>query len=609
MPSELDRMMDEGLAGVTGAGGPAQVATLEQGGLTLPVIAAAPPTLAHYIRHFCAQHGDATFLVAGEERLSFAQTLAEAEAVTRALVAGHGIAKGDRVGIAMRNSPSWIALYMGVVMAGGVATLLNGWWQSHELAHAVTDVECALIFADPPRAKRLLAIDGSMPPVVVIDDMLPLPHALAELKALGSEGAALPEIAPDDHATILFTSGSTGQSKGALSDHRAVVQATFNYLAQLLVMLGISIKMGKPPQGQPATLLNLPLFHVTAMVPMFLQSFAMGRKLVLMPKWDAEEAMRLISQEKVTYFVGVPLMSFEILNHPNRANYDLSTVTDFAAGGAPRPVEHVKRIDEEMGGGAPLIGYGLTETNGVGTGNWRTNYIAKPASAGRPSLPLVDLAIKDDAGATLPVGERGEVCIRSICNFREYWNNPQATAAAFTPDRYFRTGDLGYLDEDGYLFIVDRKKDIIIRGGENISCQEVEAALYEHTQVAEAAVFALPDGRLGEIPGAVVEPQPGQALSEEGLRAFLQERIAAFKVPARIWIVSDPLPRLGTEKIDKVGLKAKYRKVFASEACSSPSFARGGRGGGAERLPPFLAPNPSTSLRLVPLPETSSGKN
>ena len=563
MPTELDRMMDAGLAGLTGEGGPAMVATAVRDGLEMPVIATAPATLGAYMRHFCAQHGELTFLVSGEDRLSFAETMRHGEAAARAL-AGRGIGRGDRVGIAMRNSPSWIALYMGVVMAGGVVTLLNGWWQSHEFAHAVEDVGCSLILADQPRAKRLGAIVRLSCPVVVVDDALPLGEALA---ALGEGGdASLPELGPEDHATILFTSGSTGRSKGALSDHRAVVQATFNYLAQALVMLGIAGKMGTPPQGQPATLLNLPLFHVTAEVPMFLQSFAMGRKLVLMPKWDAEEAMRLIERERVTYFVGVPLMSFEILTHAKRGEYDLSSVTDFAAGGAPRPVEHVKRIDEEMGGGAPLIGYGLTETNGVGTGNWRSNYLAKPDSAGRASLPLVDLAIKDDAGRTLGAGERGEVCIRSITNFREYWNNPEATAAAFTADRYFRTGDLGYLDEDGYLFIVDRKKDIIIRGGENISCQEVEAALYEHPDVAEAAVFALPCPRLGEIPGAVVEPRGGAALSEEGLRAFLGERIAAFKVPARLWVVSEPLPRLGTEKIDKVGLKAKYRAVWAGES-------------------------------------------
>jgi acyl-CoA synthetase (AMP-forming)/AMP-acid ligase II len=470
-----------------------------------------------------------------------------------------GIARGDRVGIAMRNSPSWIALYMGVLMAGGIAVLLNGWWQSEEFANALAEVECSIVFADPPRGKRLAEIAGLSARVVMIDDFKPLSEALAT--TMGNTDTALPELGPDDLATILFTSGSTGQCKGALSDHRAVLQATLNYLTQALMMLGFSTEDGNPPQGQPSTLLNVPLFHVTAEVPVMLQSFAMGRKLVLMPKWDAEDAMRLIEREQISYFVGVPLMSFEILTHPNRAKYDLSTVTDFAAGGAPRPIDHVRRINEEMGGGAPLIGYGLTETNGVGCGNWRENYLAKPNSTGRASAPLVDLAILDDAGNKVAAGERGEVAIRSICNFREYWHRPDATAAAFSKHGYFLTGDIGYLDEDGYLFIVDRKKDIIIRGGENISCQEVEAAIYEHPLVAEAAVFGLPDERFGEVPGAVVHFHDGETVDEAALQGFLCEHIAAFKVPARIWIAPDPLPRLGTEKIDKVGLRAKYRAL------------------------------------------------
>ena len=456
----------------------------------------------------------------GDERLTFAEVYAEALKVAHALAGRHGVKQGDRVGIAMRNSPSWIATYMGVLIAGGVATLLNGWWQSGELAEAVHDVECTLIVADPPRAKRIAEVELSAH-VVTLDDTLPLVRALAPITDGVDMATPLPEMTGDDDATILFTSGSTGQSKGALSDHRGVVQATFNYLASLLVMLGISVEDGKPPVGQPTTMLTVPLFHVTAEVPVFLQSFAMGRKLVMMPKWDALTAMQLIEREKVTYFVGVPLMSYEILTHPDRAKYDLSTVTDFAAGGAPRPEEHVRRMNEEMGGGAPLIGYGLTETNGVGCGNWRSNYLAKPNSTGRASAPLVDLAILDDHGKPVAAGVRGEVAIRSVCNFKRYWGRPEATAAAFTADRYFLTGDIGYLDEDDYLFIVDRKKDIIIRGGENISCQEVEAAIYQDTRVAECAVFGLPDERLGEVPGAVVHAADGAVLTEDDVRAFL----------------------------------------------------------------------------------------
>ncbi len=563
MPSKLDLRMDAALAALTGEGAPLALGSVNVAGVDMPLITGVPQTLPPYFAHYSAEHADKTFLVAGDERLTFGTVYAAATQVAHALVATHGVQPGDRIGIAMRNSPSWIVLYMGIVMAGGVATLLNGWWQSVELAAAMADVECSIVFADPPRAKRLAAIPDLKTEVVTIDDVQPLAVALADLVAAD---ATLPTVAPTDHATILFTSGSTGQSKGAISDHRAVTQAVYNYLAQALVMLGITTQDGSPPVGQPATLLNVPLFHVTAEVPVFLQSFAMGRKLVLMPKWDAEEAMRLIQAEQVSYFVGVPLMSFEILTHPKRSEYDLSSVTDFAAGGAPRPVDHVRRIAEEMGGPKPLLGYGLTETNGVGCGNFRDNYLAKPNSTGRASAPLVDLAILDGAGKPVAEGQRGEVAIRSVCNFTEYYGRPDATAAAYTPDRYFLTGDIGYVDSGGYLFIVDRKKDIIIRGGENISCQEVEAAIYEHPAVAEAAVFGLADERFGEVPGAVVLAREGEALDTEALCAFLFAHIAAFKVPQRIWFVNEALPRLGTEKIDKVSLRAKYRAIAEAEA-------------------------------------------
>jgi long-chain acyl-CoA synthetase len=566
MPSELDLRMDAALGRLTGTGAPLALGSVTVAGVELPLITGVPQTLPPYFAHYCTEHAAKTFLVAGAERLTFAEVHAAAKTVASALVGTHGVVPGDRIGIAMRNSPSWIALYMGIVMAGGVATLLNGWWQSEELATAMADVECRLVFADPPRAKRLAGIGGLAMRVVTIDDAQPLGTALADLA--GAAEVALPAVAPTDPATILFTSGSTGQSKGAISDHRAVTQAVYNYLAQALVMLDIATADGATPPTQHATLLNVPLFHVTAEVPVFLQSFAMGRKLVLMPKWDPEEAMRLIQAETITYFVGVPLMSFEMLTHPRRAEYDLSSVSDIAAGGAPRPVEHVRRIAEEMGGPKPLLGYGLTETNGAGCGNFRDNYLAKPNSTGRASLPLIDLAILDDAGRPVAQGERGEVAIRSVCNFTEYYGRPDATAAAFTADRYFLTGDIGYLDADRYLFIVDRKKDIIIRGGENISCQEVEAALYQHPAVAEAAVFGLADERFGEVPGAVVLLRAGASLTTEDLCAFLFAHIAAFKVPARIWFVNEALPRLGTEKIDKVSLRATYRAIAAAEGAA-----------------------------------------
>lgn len=571
MPSALDLMIDDGITQVVGSGKMFELGTIDRFGVELPIISNAPPSLPFYFQYFCQLHGDAIFLVDGEERLSFAETFSRARDVAAALVDGFGIKPGDRVGIAMRNAPSWIVTYMGVLMAGGVATLINGWWQGAELVAGIKDVEARLVLADRQRADRIGQTgEAHGAEIVTLDLARPIADAIAPITARGGNAdTALPIVMGDDLATILFTSGSTGQSKGAFSRHQAVVQATFNYIAQTAAIVHVLTQTGNAPEGQASTLLNVPLFHVTGEVPVLLQSFAIGRKLVMMPKWDAEEAMRLIEKEKITYFVGVPLMSYEMLIHPNRDRYDLTSCKSFAAGGAPRPRDHVRRLSEGMGGGQPLLGYGLTETNGIGCGNINDNYIAKPDSTGPASKPLVDLAILDDNARPVPQGDVGEVCIRSVANFEGYWNNSAATEAAFTHDGYFRTGDLGRLDEDGYLFIVDRKKDIIIRGGENISCPEVETAIYAHTAVAECSVFGLPDERFGEIVGAVVHFKPGEAVSEDALRAFLSERLAAFKVPAKIWEAPDALPVLGTGKLDRVGIRNAYRTRHKEELAAA----------------------------------------
>jgi acyl-CoA synthetase (AMP-forming)/AMP-acid ligase II len=280
--------------------------------------------------------------------------------------------------------------------------------------------------------------------------------------------------------------------------------------------------------------------------------------MVLMRKWDAEEAMRLIEEEKITYFVGVPTMSLELMNHPDRDKYDLSSLKDITAGGAPRPVSHVERLQREFPDAQPALGYGLTETNAIGCINFWGNYADKPSSTGRAAKPLVEVAILGPGDRHLPRGETGEIAIRTAANITSYWQAPEATAALFTGDGYVRSGDLGYLDDDGYLFIVDRKKDIIIRGGENISAAEVEAACYACPAVAEVSVFGAPDERLGEVPVAVVHCEG--ALDEEQLRAFVEQRIARFKVPERFIFSPEPLPRLGTGKIDRRGLKALYAR-------------------------------------------------
>ena len=339
MPSALDLRLEAAYNLITGPGGPIQVGSIERFGRELPFITNAPTNLADYLAFFCAQHGDATFLVEGDERLSFRQVYAAARRVAAALVEGHGVERGDRVGIAMRNANAWCVSYLGVLIAGGCATLLNGWWQGGELAAGIEDAEAKLVIADVQRAARLAEPGVSHgAKVITLDLAKPIDEAIAPITdAGGSVETALPVLTGDDLATILFTSGSTGQSKGAYSRHQAICQAIFNYVTQTASIVHLLTEDGQMSDIQPATLICTPLFHVTAEIPVFLQSIAIGRKLVLMPKWNAEEAMRLIQDEKVNYFVGVPLMSYEILVHPNRKNYDLSTCKSYAGGGAPPP--------------------------------------------------------------------------------------------------------------------------------------------------------------------------------------------------------------------------------------------------------------------------------
>jgi len=566
MPTELDLAIDATITRLMGNDGPLTVTYVEKYGVKMPMLAKAPGNLPDYFAFFCATHGDKEFLIDGDCRLTFTETYVAARALAGGLVEGRQLQKGERVGIAARNSANWIIAYMAIIMAGGVATLLNGWWQGGELAEGIRMVGCRYVLADAQRAARLEGQDiGDCDLLVFSHDCSPL-EGLSVLTSQGGGAAtSLPTLDPLDNATILYTSGSTGQSKGAVSDHRAVVQGAMSYVGQTLVFFELLTATGQTMPSQPSALVNVPLFHVTASVPLVLQSFAIGRKLVMMPKWDAEEAMRIIEKERISYFVGVPLMSIELATHPARHKYDLTSCTAFAAGGAPRPVDHVKKIRKEMSWGYPLLGYGLTETNGVGCGNFTENYLLKPTSTGPATKPLVEVEMLDDDGNAMPQGERGEVCIRTIANFNGYWDNEQATQDAFTKDGFFRTGDIGYLDEDGYLFIVDRKKDIIIRGGENISCPEVEAAAYEHDSIVELSVFGIADDKYGEVPGIVYHTKDGVPLPEEDLKAFLAPRLAPYKIPVHYWQANDPLPRLGTQKIDRVALRRDYNLKATTE--------------------------------------------
>ena len=552
MPNELDRRFDEELAKVIGPGGRLVIGKDEFG---RAIVTNFPATLPAFFRTFAALNAANEAVVAGDERLSFADLDRISEALAHGLAA-RGIAKGDRVAIAMRNCPAWIVCYMAILKAGGIATLLNGWWEPFEMEHAVELTEPKLIIADPPRARRLAERCGRIETVSLPVEQ-PVEQAVASLMEGADPSADLPEMSPEDDATILFTSGSTGESKGALSTHRAVTTGVYAYSTGLIVLKALLEQDGRPPPT-PRTLLSVPLFHVTGEVPVMLNSFVVGRCMVIMAKWDATEALRLIEKEKITYFVGVPTMSLELMNHPDRDKYDLSSLSDITAGGAPRPITHVERLKHEFPKAQPALGYGLTESNATGCANFWSSYAAKPASTGRAQKPLVEVAILGPGDKHEPPGQPGEIGIRTAANIKCYWKNPQATAETISPDGYVRTGDVGYLDEDGYLFIVDRKKEIIIRGGENISAAEIEAECYACPAIAEVAVFGAPDDRLGEVPVAVIYVKDGEPITDAELRAFLDGKLARFKIPERIIISAEPLPRLGTGKIDRRALKAQY---------------------------------------------------
>jgi len=572
MLTELDKAIDAATAAITAPGGQLGVGKAVIRGVELPVFENAPPSLREYFGFFMPAHATKEFVVYDGERLSFADIQGQALKIAAMLQHRHGVSKGDRVTIAMRNYPEWISAFIGAIMVGAIVVPMNAWWISDELAYGIRDSGTRIVIADEERARRIAAIEGLSLPIITVRTSRSVAESLGAetledaLAASPAEPWYLPPIYPEDDATIMYTSGSTGAPKGAVATHRSVVSGALNYLVQGLSMLQLAMAQGVAMPEQQVMLLNVPLFHITGSVPVMLVSVAIGRKLVIMHKWDAGEALRMIEKERCTYFVGVPTMSLELIQHPDRDKYDLSTLLDIAGGGAPRPAEHVDRIAKALPGKNPAIGYGLTETNGVGAGNIRDNYRLRPNSTGRASKPLVEMQIFDDEMNELGVGGVGEVCIRSAANVRGYWNKPEATAKAFTAEGWFKTGDLGVLDEDGYLTIVDRKKDIIIRGGENISAVEVEAAIYGHPAVAEASVFGLPDERLGEIVGAVAYLKPGEKLEGEALVEFVKRDLAAFKVPARLWISDQPLPKLGSGKIDKVSLRGQFRTVHLGRA-------------------------------------------
>jgi acyl-CoA synthetase (AMP-forming)/AMP-acid ligase II len=454
---------------------------------------------------------------------------------------------------------------MGIVAAGGVAVLMNAWWGSEELGWALKDCGATLAVTDAPRGALAREADANIP-VIVARDTLPEGQGFSSFADVieGKQPLVWPDVAlaTDDTAMMLYTSGSTGFPKGAYSDHRAVIGVLFNWIvvALALKMLG---RTNPDPEFQPIMMVAVPFFHVTGLLPVMLVSAVVGRKLVLMYKWDVEEAFKLVETEGVTSFTGVPTMSYEMAASPLRENYDLSSLTDIGGGGAARPPEHVKLIAEAFKGSSPGIGYGLTETNALGALLSGVEYMERPTSTGKPTPPMVQVKIAGPDGKPLPSGERGEICIKSVVNAIGYWNNPEATDRAFK-DGWFHTGDVGYLDEEGYLYIVDRMKDIIIRGGENISTLEVEGVLHSHKSVSDVMVVSLPCPRLGEIVGAIVVPANG-SFDPAKLLADASEHLAKFKLPEKIWVREEPMPLIASGKIDRNALKEQYRNLWEAE--------------------------------------------
>lgn len=518
-------------------------------------------------------HGGNTFLVYEDDRATFESFSRAALAIAHALLRD-GVKKGDRVAVAMRNLPEWPAAFFGAALTGAIVTPLNAWGQGAELEYALNDSGASVVFLDGERLDRLA--DGhlgnckALSRVYVTRDTRAHAdarvHRLEEITGAVNDWGRLPELplpdvslSPDDDATIFYTSGTTGAQKGALGTQRCTGTTVF---AGLFSGQRAFIRKGEPVPDpaartlQRASLVAIPFFHTTGCQSILAGALYGGSKLVTMHRWDVEQAMDLIEREQITVAGGVPTIAWQILEHPNRERYNLSTLESVAYGGAPASAELVRRIKQVFPAASPGSGWGMTETSATFTHHSGEDYVRKPDSAG-PSIPVGELRIVGEQGETLPAGVVGELWAKGPHVVKGYWNKPEISAETFT-DGWVKTGDLAYLDDEGWLYIVDRKKDMLIRGGENIYCTEVEGVLYEHPAVMDASVVGLPHKQLGEEPGAAVTLKAGAEASEEELRAFVAERLARFKVPVRILVLDETLPRNANGKI----LKKEVKKLL-----------------------------------------------
>lgn len=552
------------------------VSEAEVRGIPTRVWTSCPPSL-RFLFELSRGYGSATYLVYEDERLTYAEHFDRAAAIARYLHDELGVRPGDRVAIAMRNLPEWVISFWAVAAVGAIVVPLNAWWTGPELTYGLEDSGTKVAFVDPERLARLVPHLGDLaakgleqvvlarageagtvpegpPAVASFDDVL-----ASQLSADPGQ-ASLPEveIGVDDDATIFYTSGTTGFPKGAVGTQRNIcsnlLSLGFVAARSALVATGEMKPILTGGGTQNAHLLSVPLFHATGCHAILVANTAGGGKIVMMRRWNPERALELIEREQVTVFGGVPTMAWQVLDSPDFDKRDTSSVRSVAYGGAPAPPELVRRIKEHFPGRSPSVGYGLTETSSVTTMNVGEHYIEKPDSVG-PAVPIVELKVVDEDGVELPPGATGELWIKGPNVVRGYWNKPDETAASFS-DGWLHSGDLARIDEEGDVYIVDRAKDMVIRGGENVYSAEVEAALFEHPAVADVAVIGIPHEVLGEEVGAVVVKREGSDVSAEALHDHLAERIAAFKIPSRVWIVDEPLPRNAAGKVLKKDIRS-----------------------------------------------------
>jgi long-chain acyl-CoA synthetase len=555
---------------LTAPGSALEMETRLIGGRPTRVWKHAPPSLAHCFAAGRA-HGDKIFLVLDEDRVTFEAFARAALALAEQLVAD-GVRKGDRIAVVMRNVPEWPVAFYGATLAGAIVTPLNAWWTGPELEYGLTDSGTRVLLIDAERynriAEHLPACTGveriyvtraseaelGDPRAARLESIIGVPGSWASLPNRAIPASAL-ALDPEDDATIFYTSGTTGKPKGALGTHRNIccnVMAGACSQARSYLRRGEQPPAADPQAPQKATLLSVPFFHATGCHAVLNPSLVGGVKLVLMKKWDVVDAMGLIERERVNSAGGVPTIAWQILEHPDRDKFDLSSLETVSYGGAPSAPELVRQIAGQFRA-KPGNGWGMTETSATFTHHMAEDYEHRPDSCG-PPVPVCDLEVRGPDGRVLGPGEVGELYGFGPNVVKAYWNKPEASAATFI-DGWVRTGDLARIDDEGFCFIIDRAKDMLIRGGENIYCVEVENALYEHPAVMDAALVGRPHKTLGEEPVAFVTLKPGGAVSEAELRAFVAARQAAFKVPVAVHFSHDPLPRNANGKILKTELK------------------------------------------------------